>query len=521
MSVRNGLAVLFAFSALLFLSACGSSSPKVVPPPSGGFTTANLDGAYVFSVSGVDSSGNFFTAAGTFTANGSTSSPQITGGTIDINDPALGAFPALAVSAGPYTVTADGRGTATLGTSQGSIALDFVLTSSSHGFVTRFDNGGTGSGTLDSASTVTQSQLQASYAFSLSGIDSTGNAFATAGSFTLDQNGNITAGVQDFNDDGIPYVQQGLTGTVIIGTTTAPGTATLTSVFGTLTFDFYVIDSTHLKLIEKDALPILAGDAFSQTNATIPSGSLVLTLAGLDTNGAASAGGLMTSDGAGNFTGGLEDVSDAATTSTAQVPFSGTYSAGGTVGGRNVLNLSGFVPAIQFAIYPSSGGVLMLETDSLAIMTGAAFAQTSQALASSQGYGLNLTGSNLSAGGEVDDIAEFTATGTSLSGLIDENSSVNGPDSGRSLSGSYTVDSPATGRGELTATSSHLVNGGFGLIFYVVDSSNVIFIESDGTGQIAVGSFGLQDASAAIPAIAHPFTSREGARFHPARRKTR
>jgi len=50
--------------------------------------------------------------------------------------------------------------------------------------------------------------------------------------------------------------------------------------------------------------------------------------------------------------------------------------------------------------------VLLLEVDSLGITTGAASLQTPGAtLASSQGYGFNLTGENANVG-EVDDIAE-------------------------------------------------------------------------------------------------------------------
>ena len=73
MSVRNGIALLLALSTLLFLAGCGSgsNSPAPVPPPSGNFSNANLNGTYVFSVSGTDSTGAPYAIVGTFTANGS------------------------------------------------------------------------------------------------------------------------------------------------------------------------------------------------------------------------------------------------------------------------------------------------------------------------------------------------------------------------------------------------------------------------------------------------------------------
>jgi len=64
-----------------------------------------------------------------------------------------------------------------------------------------------------------------------------------------------------------------------------------------------------------------------------------------------------------------------------------------------------------------------LEVDSLGITTGAASLQTPGAtLASSQGYGFNLTGENANVG-EVDDIAEFStsSSGDTITGIIDEN----------------------------------------------------------------------------------------------------
>ncbi|MFZ0201898.1 MAG: hypothetical protein WAL05_22075, partial [Candidatus Sulfotelmatobacter sp.] len=73
MSVRNATILLLALSTLLFLAACGSSgsSPATpVAPPSGNFSNSNLNGTYVFSVSGTENTNsNAYTITGTFTAN--------------------------------------------------------------------------------------------------------------------------------------------------------------------------------------------------------------------------------------------------------------------------------------------------------------------------------------------------------------------------------------------------------------------------------------------------------------------
>ncbi len=495
MSVRNGFVLLIALSALLFLAACGgSSSPAAVAPPSGGFSASNLNGTYVFSSTGVDASGQFLAIAGTLVANGS---GGITGGTIDIVGPDITPSSPVAqpITSGSYSVTADGRGQAKLG----AVTLDFVLTSNSHGLVTEFDGNGSGSGTIDLQSTVTLAQLSGSYAFSLAGVDSSAASTATSGSVTFDTTGDITAGVQDFNDNGFPFLALPIIpSTASLGTGTGPGSITLnTATFGALAFDFYPIDPTHIKLIETDNVQILAGDAFTQTGAAIPSGSMVFTLAGIDSSGSVAAGGLMTSDGTGNFTGGLEDVNDAGNLSPAQLAFTGASAPGGSVGGRVIVNLSGFDPAIQYVLYPFSGGVLMLETDSLALTTGTAYAQTSQAVQASQGYGLNLGAFN-SNGFEEDDIAEFTTTSSSFAGILDIN------DEGtlefdKTLSGGLTPDSPATGRGAGTTTNF------FNFEYYVVSSSTILILESD-SDQVGVGTFELQSTPTSA-AAAHPVIS--------------
>jgi hypothetical protein len=495
MSVRNALVLLLTLSTLALLVGCGSSSPQATPPPTGGFSNSNLNGTYVISSTGIDTNGLFIAIAGTIVANGS---GGITGGTVDVVGPDFTPASPVAqpITGGSYNVTVDGRGQAKFG----GITLDFVLTSSSHGLVTEYDGNGTGSGTIDLQSAVTQAQLQGSYAFSIAGLDSGEGPTASAGSFTLDNVGDLTVGVQDFDDDGFPYPGLAmLPATATLGTGTGPGSITLaTEALGSLTFDFYPIDATHIKLIETDYTQFYAGDAFTQTGASIPVGPMVFTLAGLDSSGSVAVGGLMTSDGTGNFSNGLEDVNDNGNLSPAQLIFSGTSFPGGSVGGRVGVNMSGFDPAIQYAIYPITGGILMIEIDGAgAITTGTAYAQTSQAIQSAQGYGLNLSAFNTAGGFEEDDIAEFTTTSAGFNGIVDIN------DTGtltfdKSLTGTYTPDSPATGRG--AAPTNY-----FTFEYYTVTDSTILILESD-TDQIGVGTIELQNADP-TPGAVHPIAS--------------
>jgi hypothetical protein len=520
MSVRNGIVLLLALSTLSLLVGCGSSSPTAVAPPGGGFGVSNFSGTYVLSISGADVNASaetesFFAIVGTITADGN---GNITGGTVDINDPDIGGvFPGQTLTASKYTVGPDGRGTGTLVTAEGSFGLDFVLTSNGHGLITRFDSSGSGSGTLDLQSSTSQSSLQ-SLTFSLTGTDITSTfLLGSAGTFTLDSSGNITSGsgIQDFNEGGSSagLADLPLSGSVVLTSSTS-GTAVLgtSSIFGSLTFDVWVIDSTHLKLIETDAGAVLAGDAFTQ-QTSFPAATLAFTVAGADSTGNAfAAGGLAASDGSGNLPSGIEDFNDGGNVSS-QPNFTGTCTT--FLAGRCQLALTGFsngvAQAFQFAAYPSSGGIQLLEVDSLGQMQGAAYAQSATSFAASEGYGLNLSGTN--SNGEVDDIAEFTAGSPTASpnmtpGILDEND-LGGPLPPASLSGTYTPDSPADGRGSIAVPNIKTFNGTLNLEYYVVDSSTVLLVDLDSNQndapQIGLGTFELQTASsssgAARPAI--------------------
>ncbi|MFZ0939337.1 MAG: hypothetical protein WB523_16820 [Candidatus Sulfotelmatobacter sp.] len=536
MSVRNATILLLALSTLLFLAACGSSgsSPATpVAPPSGNFSNSNLNGTYVFSVSGTDNTNsNAYTITGTFTANGSggTGKGGITGGTIDINDPSEFSTPAVGVSissSSTFSVGVDGRGQAVIGTNIGNgfppLTFDFVLSSSSHGLITEFDTFGSASGTLDlQASGVTPS---GSYAYSFSGANSSGTAaFASVGNFTLGSGGAITAGLADFNSGALTISQnQPLTGTVAVSS--PPSTVLSTSQYPTLDFDVFPIDATHLKFIEVDTNGTLSGDAFSQTSTAMPVGTMAFTLAGITSgNAPVAAGGFMATDSSGDITNtSTEDYNVGGTLSpSTPVPFSGSYAAGGA-GRYTLTNFSGFTPAgVTFAAYPSSGGLLLLEIDLLGVTTGAAYTQTAGAtLAVSQGYGMNLTGDNLSNSVEVDDIAEFTtATGGTLSsGIIDENSAPGGgPTLGLALSSGTYGALDSQGRYGISATAGNSTTttllGGFDIIAYTVDGTTFPFMEYD-AGQVATGVVVLQNPSSSSPALAHPQTVMVRSLVHP------
>lgn len=280
---RHGFVLLLALFGLTFPVACGGGlSPAPAEHSISDFGAGSLNGTYVFSTTGLNSSTAplFVTMVGSLTANGS---GGITGGTVDLIGVNAGVSSPAAqpITDGSYSVGADGRGQIHFDTTTRAgpvtITLDFVLISSAHGLVTEYDGNGIGSGTLDLQSAITQSQLAGSYVFSLSGTAANGTSPTwTIGAFTLNSTGAVLTGQEDVNQagsySGAP--SQILTkSAVILGTT--PATATIASSAGTsYTFDVYPIDSGHLKFIENDSQLLVSGDAYTQ-GISIPTGQLV------------------------------------------------------------------------------------------------------------------------------------------------------------------------------------------------------------------------------------------------------
>jgi hypothetical protein len=468
--------------ALIAMAGCGGGASLSFPAPQGTFTNASLTGPFAFSYTGSD--GGFLAVAGSFQADGA---GHITAGTQDINS-GLGIVTNTPVT-GTYTVRADGRGSITLNsTATGTSTLDFVLVANGHALVIRFDASATGSGTIDQQTTsaFSNAALAGSFAFSLAGIDQVNAPLGVAGNFTSDASGNITTGIDDSNDNSnIILDDTTLTGSIPVAAT-GRGVATINTIRGTFVFAFYVVDSTHLKLVETDATFALGGEAFRQTgpfsNASF-SGPFAFTVAGVDqlSGGVPFAGGgVLTSNGAGIITTGTSDFNDAGTVLTS-VGLTGSYVMAANGRGTLALNTAS-AGNLTFVIYPTSAGVLALETDVQLLTNGSFLQQQTTAFSNatfSGGYGLNFTASP-SAGGEIDAIAQFTASGTSVSGIIDLNNS-GSITFGQPLSGTFAV--AANGRTTLPLVTPL---GTQNLVIYMVDGTRALFIETD-TNVVAAG----------------------------------
>jgi hypothetical protein len=451
------------------------------------FSNANFNGQYAFSFLG----SNFndpLVGAGTLQADGQ---GHISNGILDLNNSVSvttnGPF------SGTYTVGPDGRGSAVI-TGSVSTSFDFVLTVSGEGVIAQFDTASTASGVLakQDASAFHTATLNSSFAFSLggTGIDpSTGSIFpgAIIGQLNPDGAGNIPNGQADINDAGNYSNVFTPSGTYSIAAN-GRGTVTLHDPFGDVfNVAIYMVSSNRALLVELDPDSVLVGSAMRQTgglgNAAF-NGNYVLSQSGITSDDAFNfdfflygSVGVMTADGAGNFTNGVRDVNDNNLGVFEALPYSGTYSANTTGRGTAALTDSnGTMNYVFYQVSPTTA--YFLSTDSFTVLTGIAEQQAPATYSNANllgNFGLllndDLIGANTISG-------QFVGDGSgNLHGTVDENS-VGNLASDVPLTGTYSVQS--NGRG--TAAVDTVVDGvdsTSNLHFYFVSGSKLRFLEVD------------------------------------------
>jgi hypothetical protein len=311
------LALVLAAVAALFAAACSSNGAPTVPPPvTGGFSNADLQGTYAFSMSGTDAGANFgafIARVGSFTADGR---GNITAALEDVTD--NGSLPQLVqFTGGSYSIQANGRGTLTLVSSTGGLQLSIALNSGNAGVMIQIDLNATSSGsfTRQTPAAFTQTAIAGPYAFDVSGVITSGTNIGGASSVIgqIDTNGagNVQGGLFDSNDAGSVLSAQPIPpgGFYQIdpanGSTFGRGSIT----FGGLSFIFYIVDGGRFKLMEDDGQFATFGDALQQSAAIATQnsqfrGDFTFLIGGgsvLGTAGPVARAAALTADGAGNL----------------------------------------------------------------------------------------------------------------------------------------------------------------------------------------------------------------------------
>lgn len=337
---------------------------------SASLTSNGSTGQYAIQYAGSDFTAGFpLDVAGSIQTTGSaasTSGTVVPGTEIDIDSGIVGQPVAATVTGGQFTVGAvDGRTTMIVTTNSStfpSFTLQLALTSNQHGVLIDFDTFGTGSGTLDAQNTNSFSgSLAGNYVFTLSGLDVGGNApLSVAGAF-LANGGSIPVNsttaptnTQDVVDvtatTQVVTNDITLSGTYTTADASGRGTITMTSTpLGTINFAYYMIDQTHVNLVEIDnpsTSPLLSGQIYSApAKATALASGVAFTVggsAGRNFNPYV-AGGVFSVTGTSVGSGGLLDINNNGSNQSAIGIDGGTYTnsvVSGNVPGRYTLSLT-------------------------------------------------------------------------------------------------------------------------------------------------------------------------------------
>ena len=468
-------------------SASTTQTTVFNPSPGGGisnartfsiiFSNASLNGQYAFGFSGVDTNG-LFLASGSFTADGNGNLTGIE----DLNE-FTGVFQNLSFT-GSYSVGADGRGSASITTSQGTSNIRFVLLSPDGGLLIQFDTFAVGNGVIEKqdASAFSNSALNGGYSFGFDGISSSG-AMSAAGRFTADGAGNISAGVEDINDAGVVSTNIGFTGTYSVASN-GRGTATFTSSLGTSQFSFYVVSASKAHFVSLDFVPAVIGAAEGQqgsffSNSSV-SGDYALLFGEVSTSGTVVSAGRLTADGFGGISAGVIDENDAGTVS-GNIAFTGTYHVSSNGRGTAILTLPSGDSNFAFYVV-SPGRVLFVQTDSFATTSGALDVQQGGPFSTasiSGNFGFLLSGETSNGATAIS--GQLIADGAGNLTATEDVNEAGILTSGVALDGTYTIAS--NGRGSATIMGTGVTTQ---LRFYLVSPSRVNLVGVD-SSQIFLG----------------------------------
>ena len=378
------------------------------------------------------------------------------------------------------------------------------------------------------------------YAFSATGADVSFKPATIAGKFYADGNGNVPptnvplsiTPIVDVNDNGaVTAADTTLNGSYSLDTTfpgsgrgtitlmsTAINALTSTAPVHQLQFAFYVVDSTHLHLVEIDHNAYLGGDSFSAPTgnsfsaANLPGPNYVFASGGNSSTGAYAVGGVFASNASGTISGGVLDSNNAGTVASNKTLIACPYTVDGTTGRIDLKLFSGTgtcpttanAALSEFAVYQTlKGNAFMIEIDANAISTGVAFQQLTVPASITGNFALNVAGQGFfhNAPQSYQPVAtgQITLAGSSLgvgiggnAGNLDINtfSSIFPNDIISPTTSTLTLPATTTGRGTmlLNGTSPSVT---YSLVYYPISGNAAVLFDQDKT-RIAIGLIAIQ-----------------------------
>jgi hypothetical protein len=480
------------------------------------------DGDYVFSLAGTDGNAAFYNVAGVFTVSGG----AITGGEQDFIDGFnTDLHDSINPSGSSYGLTADGNLQFTLTTCAGTVCtgvdpivgggtgietiIGSIITTSTCGStggpcrarLVEFDAFATSSGTLDLQDSVAAVTAPSGpYAFGIQG-----SGIAIGGILNISGASVSTTGtVLDFNLAGSDFPNEPIS-TSAVSAPDATGrfqisiTPTDTTDLPIVSLAAYIVDGSRIELMAATAP--LGGVAYLQNTAAlaVSGNSYVAAMTGVDGLGTFQAVGLLTMGSTGTVTGFVSSADLGNNTTQASAITSGTYVADTINIGRYTLtgvtyNTSVGTLTLNLQLYvDGNGNAVVVALDPSDVLGGVGYQQTASA-SFSGAYAMGDTGADGVNEFELDAVGTVQSDGTSsFSGFADLNwfstSTAATQSTDLAVTGAFTApaDGLSTGTGNtITGLDVTTPTNADAFDYYVVDSTRVIAIETDGN-QLTLG----------------------------------
>jgi hypothetical protein len=476
-----------SFNFNIVNGACGTGSEAV------------LNGNYAFLLRGGGANVGYYTAVGSFVANGS---GTITSGFLDTNRTTTGPVTGLTITGGTYSVGSDDRGCLTLTNSNGGTATYRIAlgtlsgpTATQGSMIAFVDDTGEqirAQGVLmqQTTSAFNPSSIDGTYVFEREGVDAVGGRFAIAGLSTANGVSTLSNITDDYDDAFTGAVNQSTAGSgAFTLAASAPGgrgtsQTTITGTGGSITSNFvtYVVSPSLLLSMSTDPAddnhPITSGEAMLQTGpfttTSLDDNGYVIYVSGLDNGNGGDNVGLgqatVTTGGAATLT---LDQNDNGTESGEQFG-SQTFSVGTT--GRTTLSGGGGKNPIFYLVDSTQGFAVGTDSNGFSgyiqRQTGGPFSNTTVPATAFFGGGAANVGSSFDVGA-----VAFNSTALTISGT-DDSSAPSGANCGQNCNGNgLQANSPLGNGGGSTSVS---------YTFEAVSNSSFAFTPS-ATGQ---GIFG-------------------------------
>ncbi|HET6178032.1 MAG TPA: hypothetical protein VFE61_13930 [Candidatus Sulfotelmatobacter sp.] len=500
--------------------ATADHTKNVVAPITLSAFASSLSGTYILQTKGTDANLQPYQMTSVLVLDGN---GGITFGQQILNYVA-GSLATSIHNTSTYFIGPDGRGSLTINTVDQNRqplteTFGLVVLSKSQAFISELDSPQSSTGTLELQTS--RAMPSGGYAFVLSGTDVSGTPTGMGGIFNIDSPGNISGAGSLADQDYYGTLlscpaTNGLFGTVTQPTPNPFGKVTLTltgaNCFGSIVLTGFIVDATHIRLIETDndgsagfstaGIAIAQGSSAGTFKTASFSGNYVFGILGTDIySGVPSSftsAGVVSADGSGVLTSGITDtfmlVDALGAPGQISSQFDGTYKMDTKGIGRARLFLShfnppphpGFRPGLIFYLTGNGRPPLVLDAGGEdpnypSLGVGIAYPQATVPVSFSGKLGFGFTQQNYT---ENDGIGQMTAAASSLTGAVTD--SANGV--GTSVALTDASGSPDS-HGRVTGTFL-----GTNVVYYLIDANHGFFVETDvvnpGSGQLGFGQFG-------------------------------